>query len=372
LQNKNLLLKNTDFALILCCGICSAISVVSLYSIYSTMNQISSLRIVIVQRVASLLGLLFAFLISFVDYRELAEYWKWHSAASYFLMALTMLIGYAPPGTTNKAWIRLPLGMSVQTSEILKISTILTLAYFFDKNKKNINEVKTLLKLLALSAVPLLSVAIQKDGGTLLVFIIIVVCMFFSAGISRKVIIFAVSAVVLVSPGIWAFILKDYQKKRILGLFDPESYTSIMWQQIMGRVSIGSGRLLGKGFLSESHNNTPLAYNDFIFSFIAESIGFVGVLLLFALMIFIWMRILSVARRSSDMMGSMICVGIFSMLMAQTFINIGMNLMLLPVIGVTLPLFTAGGTSVLMTYCAIGLVMSVARQNPENLFNVGQ
>ena len=139
----------------------------------------------------------------------------------------------------------------------------------------------------------------------------------------------------------------------------------------MGRISIGSGRILGKGFLVDNHNNTPLAYNDFIFSFIAESMGFVGTVLVLLLIVFLWIRILSIARRSADVSGSLVCVGVFGMMMAQTVINIGMNLSLLPVIGVTLPLFTAGGTSVIVVYCAIGLVLSVARHNPKALFDGG-
>jgi rod shape determining protein RodA len=162
-----------------------------------------------------------------------------------------------------------------------------------------------------------------------------------------------------------------YQKNRILGLFYPEEYASVMWQQNMGKISIGSGRIFGKGFLVDNHNATPLAYNDFMFSFIAECLGFVGTVRVLLLIVFMWLRILSIARRSADPSGSLVCVGIFGMLMAQTFINIGMNVSLLPVIGVTLPLFSAGGTSVIVTYCAIGLVLSVARHNPKSLFDAG-
>ena len=105
-----------------------------------------------------------------------------------------------------------------------------------------------------------------------------------------------------------------------------------------------------------------------MFSFIAECLGFIGTVLVLLLIVFMWLKILSISRRSADTQGSLVCVGIFGMLMAQTFINIGMNVSLLPVIGVTLPLFSAGGTSVIVTYCAIGLVLSVARHNPKTLF----
>ena len=137
----------------------------------------------------------------------------------------------------------------------------------------------------------------------------------------------------------------------------------------MGKISIGSGKILGKGFFTDNHNATPLAYNDFIFSFMAECVGFVGIVIILGLIVFLWIRTLRIAGRSRDLRGTFICVGVFGMLMAQTVINIGMNLSVLPVIGVTLPLFTAGGTSVIVTYCAMGFVLSVARHNPKTLFN---
>lgn len=364
-------IKETDFTILAICASCSAISVFSMYAIYSRMSIMNTIRPVFVQLAASLIGITMAYLISLIDYIELCELWKFHSVVCYGLMILCLFIGYAPEGTTNKAWIELPFGLSLQPSEILKISTILTLAYFFEKNKNNINEIKTLVKLVGIACVPVAAVAIQKDGGTLLIYAVVIACMFFVAGISNKVIALCFGAAAVASPFLWFKGLDEYQKNRILGLFKPDEYTSVMWQQNMGKISIGSGQTLGKGFLVDNHNNTPLAYNDFIFSFVAESIGFVGIMLVLALILFLWIKILSIARRSADCRGTYICVGIFAMLMAQTVINIGMNLSLLPVIGITLPLFSAGGTSVIVTYCAIGLVLSVARHNPKAMFNGG-
>lgn len=366
------IIKETDLIFIGICATCSALSVFSMYSIYRHMSLMDTVRPVVVQLLASVIGIAAAFIISFMDYKEMCELYRWHLAAAIALMVLCMFIGYAPEGTSNKAWIELPFGLSLQPSELLKISTILTLAHFFDENKNNINEVKTLLKLIGIACVPLIFVLIQKDIGTLLIYIIMICCMFFAAGISPKVIAICAGGTAVALPVMWMTGLIDqYQKNRILGLFYPEKYSSVMWQQNMGRISIGSGRIFGKGFLVDNHNATPLAYNDFIFSFIAESMGFVGTVLVLLLIVFLWVRILSIARRSNDTRGSLVCVGVFGMLMAQTFINIGMNLSILPVIGVTLPLFSAGGTSVIVVYCAIGLVLSVARHNPKALFDGG-
>ena len=363
------IIKETDLVFVAICATCSCLSVFSMYAIFQHMSLMDTVRPVVVQLIASLIGIVRAFVISFVDYKELCEYWKFHFALCVGLMVLCMFIGYAPPGTTNKAWIELPFGMSLQPSELLKISTVLMLAHFFERHKNSMNEVNTIVRLVCVAGVPMAFVAIQKDMGTLIIYAIMISCMFFAAGISPKIIGRCFAAISVAFPVLWFTDKIDtYQKNRILGLFHPEEYASVMWQQNMGKISIGSGRIFGKGFMVDNHNATPLAYNDFMFSFIAECLGFVGTVRVLLLIVFMWLRILSIARRSIDAQGSLVCVGVFGMLMGQTFINIGMNLSLLPVIGVTLPLFSAGGTSVIVTYCAMGLVLSVARHNPKNLF----
>lgn len=364
-------IEQTDFIFLGMCGICSALSVYSIYSIYMTMSAVSNIRVVLVQMGASIIGLLVAVLLSIIDYKELCEWHKVHMALCIGLMILTAFIGYAPSGTSNKAWIELPGGMSLQPSELLKISMIITLAHFLAKYKDNINEVRTLVKLVVIALIPFAFVAIQRDGGTMIVYACIIASMFFAAGISWKLIAVAGGAVVVGLPVMWfTGIIEDYQKNRILAIFDPDNpeFANIMVQQNAGKVSIGSGQLFGKGFMTDAHNNVPLPQNDFIFSFIAESVGFVGILVVLGIILGMCFRILVIANRSADMEGSFICVGVFAMLIFQTIINLGMNLSVLPVIGITLPLFSAGGTSVLATYCAIGVVLSVARHNKRKLF----
>ncbi len=359
--------KETDSVLLLVCMVCSAISVYSLYAIYMSTSSLDSSRTALVQLLATIAGVVLASFISFLDYRNLAEMFKLHSAISYGLMILTMIIGVGPAGTTNKSWISLPFGLSIQPSEILKISMILTLAHFLNKYKNQINEIPTLTKLVGIAIIPLIFVAIQRDTGVLLVFVFIIIAMFFAAGVSYKLIFWCLGIGAVASPVLWLF-LDDYQKNRVLGLFNPEEFSSIMFQQNMGAISIGSGQLFGKGFMAENHNITPLMYNDFIFSFIAESVGFIGICIVLILILTICFKTLSVANGATDLTGAFICVGIFGMFIIQIIINIGMNLSLLPVIGVTLPLFTAGGTSVVVTYVSIGLVLSVKRHNREHLF----
>ena len=171
-------------------------------------------------------------------------------------------------------------------------------------------------------------------------------------------------------PVLWFKIMEPYQQNRILALFDSDNpeYASILVQQNAGKISIGSGQLFGKGFMVDNHNNDPLPQNDFMFSFIAESVGFIGILIVITVILTMCFRILVIANRSADAQGALICVGVFAMIISQSIINIGMNLSVLPVIGITQPLFSAGGTSVLATYCAMGMVLSVARHNKKKLF----
>ena len=363
-------IEQTDFIFIGLCATCSAISVYSIYSIYCTMSAVSDVKVVIVQLGASLIGIIAAVLLSIIDYKELCEWYWVHLVICIGLMVLTAIIGYAPPGTTNKAWIYIPGGFSIQPSELLKISMIITLAHFMEQNKDNINEINTLIKLAIVALVPFAFVAYQRDGGTMIVYAFIIVSMFFAAGISWRLVAMAAGAAVVGIPVLWFKIMEPYQQNRILALFDSDNpeFAAILVQQNAGKISIGSGQLFGKGFMVDNHNNVPLPQNDFMFSFIAESVGFIGILIVMAVILTMCFRILVIANRSADAQGSLICVGVFAMLIIQSIINIGMNLSVLPVIGITLPLFSAGGTSVLATYCSIGMVLSVARHNKRKLF----
>ncbi|MEG2929886.1 MAG: FtsW/RodA/SpoVE family cell cycle protein [Oscillospiraceae bacterium] len=362
-------LEQTDFVFLSMCGLCSGISVCAIYAIYKTMNAIESPKVALVQLLASLAGIAIAILLSIIDYKELCEWFQFHSAAVYLLMILTAFIGFAPPGTTNKAWIALPFGLSLQPSELLKISMIITLAHFLDKYHDSIDEINVMAKLVGIALIPFAFVAFQKDGGTMLVYALIIASMFFAAGVSWKLVGMGIGGAFILSPILW-WKMGDYQKNRILALFNPDSpeFKTILDQQNSGEISIGSGQLFGKGFFANNHNAVPLPQNDFMFSFLAESVGFIGTILLICLILAIAFRILSISQRSVDLQGSYICVGVFAMLIFQSIINIGMNLTVLPVIGITLPLFSAGGTSVVATYCAIGLVLSVARHNKKSLF----
>ena len=159
-------------------------------------------------------------------------------------------------------------------------------------------------------------------------------------------------------------LLKGYQAKRIFAVLDPENpaLADIAYQQNKGAMAIGTGGLTGTGLWGE-HVFVPNSWNDFIFSYLANAMGFVGAVTVLLLLLGISVRILLAALQSTDALGRYLCVGIFAALFWQCIINLGMNLQVLPVIGVTLPFFSAGGSSVVMVYLCVGLVLAVSRKN---------
>jgi len=212
------------------------------------------------------------------------------------------------------------------------------------------------------------AVMLQRDTGVALVMVAIVAAMLFVAGLSRKIILGAAAAAVVSVPIAWNYLLADFHKERILGIFHPQEFEDLAFQQLEGLDSLGSGQIFGIGLFAENHNYVPEIYNDFIFTFIGESLGFVGCMVVVAALSFLCMRILWTGAVSRSYVGKYICTGVFAMLAFQIIVNIGMCLMVLPVIGVTLPFLSYGGTSVLSVYISLGLVMMVNGANKKHMF----
>lgn len=194
--------------------------------------------------------------------------------------------------------------------------------------------------------------------------------MLFAAGVSWKYVAAAVVAAVAAAPLAWNYVINPDQKQRILALFDPNAdLLGGLYQQYNAKLAIGSGQIWGKGLFGVSHQYVPKVHNDFILAFIGESFGYVGCLAVIALFGALCCKMLHNARRAEDSLGRLICVGVFTLISAQVFVNVGMCLMVLPVIGITLPFLSAGGSSVLSIYLGLGLVLSVYMHTSRNLFS---
>ena len=349
-------IRETDKILLSLCALASLYGCVAVLSAGST-------RQFLVQFVSLLLGIFIAIVLSKIDYDFYKKIWPIAAVVGLIPVFLTFYIGYAPDGTDDKAWLMLPGNISFQPAEFLKIIFVLTFSLHLSAVKENLNKLRHVLLLCLHGAFPVLLIHFQGDDGTAMVFFIMFLCMLFAAGLKLRYFLAAFLAIAVVCPIAYLYVLNDDQKARILSIFNLESdLLGSGWQQWRGRVALANGGIFGKGLFSGDlvqSGSIPEGYNDFILTAIGEELGLLGVLAVFLLLILICIRILRVSSLSRDPMGSYICVGIFSMLAAQLIINAGMCLSLLPVIGVTLPFFSAGGTSLCCLFCGIGLVLSV-------------
>jgi len=355
-------LSFSDRTLLILCIITSAFGTFIIFK--CTTYFFNSMSYTYTQLGASVLGLFAAIIISLFDYRSLSNLWKLYIPIALILVLCTFFFGLKREGADDRAWLQIPFtSLTFQPSEILKLSFILSFALHLEKVKDHINTFSHFLLLCLHGAIPTLLIVMQGDDGSAIVFFMIFVFMIFSAGLSWKYIIPPLAALPAVFFVLWKFIMTPDQKARIEVVFNPDLYPlTVGVQPRQGRIALGSGMLLGKGF-DANLRKVPAVQSDYIFAFIGETLGFLGCLIVLILLGGICMRAVKNALDSDDYLGRFICVGVFAMLSVQTIINIGMVITVLPVIGITLPLFSAGGTSVVVTYCAIGLVMSVAYNN---------
>jgi rod shape determining protein RodA len=326
-------------------------------------------RIPLTQSLAVLMGLTIAVVISLFDYRDFIRMYKIYVPVGVVLMLLTFTpLAYKRAEANDRAWINLGF-TTFQPSEFLKIVFVLSFAYHLSKVQEDINSPKVLLRLLIHAGAAIGLVFLQNDFGTATVFIAVFLAMMFASGISWKYVAGAIGAAIPLLLIAWFFILDDYHKLRIFTVFNPElDPLGIGYQPMQGKISIGSGMFFGKGLLSPELRNIPEVYNDFMFAFIGEALGYLGATIVIIILLVIIARIILTGMSSNDREGYFICVGIFMIFAWQIIINMGMCVGLAPVIGITLPFVSAGGSSVVMLYMSIGIVLSVYNHNRKTVF----
>ncbi len=324
---------------------------------------------VIKQAFAVFLGICFMFILSHINYEFFLNF-KISIVlffTSIFLLVLTLFIGF---GVGNQNWIALSgLSLNIQPSEFVKVLFIITFAKHLDSVKGNINKPKNILLLLLHAGTIIGLVMLQGDLGSALVFMFVAVVMCFTQGLSIWYILGGTVVTVLASPYLWQF-LKPYQQQRILVGFNPElDPLGYGYQQILSKNAVMSSNLLGTGYMQSTVSPTiPYNHTDMIFAVVTEELGLLGVLFLMGLLTFLIIRITKTAFTSRKDIGAVICSGVVAMLIAQTLENIGMTLGVLPIIGITLPFISYGGSSVLSIFVALGIVMSVHRYKSKYFF----
>lgn len=318
------------------------------------------------QLIAAGIGIAAAFVTAQADYRIIIKKWYFAAIAAALLAGSVFLFGMRVSGTDDTAWITLPFGMTVQPSEFIKPCFIITFTYHICllKEKNLLQKPWAVLTLLLHAALPIAVIHFQGDDGTALVFGIVFPVMMLLSGVKLRyfAILGGIAAAGL--PFVWRYVMNDAQKNRLLSLFDAENtaMADYAYQQYQGRLSLASGGLFGTGWLNGKRVASavvPEQENDFILTVAGEELGFLGCLTIIALLFAIMLIIILNSQKATTNEGSLICAGAFAVIAAQTVLNLGMVLGLLPVIGVTLPFFSAGGSSLISTFICIGLVQSV-------------
>lgn len=311
-------------------------------------------------------GIIFALIVCNIDYEIISKLWPIIAGGCILLMIITMFFGVAANESRQDARSWLDLGFfTFQTSELLKVGFIISFSYHLDLVKDHINRLKTIVPLVIHGAIPVALVIATGDAGSALVFLIMFIGMLFFAKVHIGYFIAGICAIIVAFAGAWKLgIIDGIQRERITALFYPEQYADTLYQQTNGKIAMGSGGWLGQGFLNGTMTQSrqvPVNESDMILSVAGEEFGYIGTLAVIVILTVLVIRVVSTGLKARDNVGYLMCSGIAVMLFAQIFINIGMELSILPCIGITLPLFSAGGSSSLCIYLALGIEMSVYR-----------
>lgn len=329
-------------------------------------------RRVTIQFAASLVGLVMAYVISFFDYDELLNHFTIPLfAIGVGLMVLTVVFGVGPDATsTNKCWLSIPgLPFDIQPAEFVKIVFIMTFAKHIDLVKKRINHPLVVLTLCIHGGLITGLVLLTGDLGSALVFLAVMAIMLYTAGLSLWYFIAAIAIVIVLFPYLWPK-LSEYQQQRILVGFnpelDPEWYG---YQPLKSRDAIAAGGFFGAGFSGGTYFKLVPEYkSDFLFAVFSEKFGFIGAFSYMALMGTLIFRLIWIARHARKDCGANICMGVAAVMLVQSLENIGMCLGMLPVIGITLPFLSYGGSSMLASFIYIGVVQSIVTHNQKYYF----
>jgi len=354
-----------DWALVVAILALCGIGVAMIYSTTSDPTRATS-HLWITQLYAIALGLLALVFTLTLDYQTFTD--KSHFIYIGLLAVLLYVLFFGTAQMGARRWI--PFRMfNLQPSEFAKIAVALVLAKYFGENRGEpqwtdltIGGVLTL--------IPLALIAKEPDLGTAVTLLPVFLAIAYLAGMRLRILGVIFLAILLAAPAAWMFALKPYQKARISTFLDPsQDAKGAGYQQIQARITVGSGGLSGKGFKQGTQGQLrflPVAHNDFIFSVLAEEQGFAGVLVALGLYLFVILRALESARLAKDRLGSYLVLGVLASFTFQVIYNITMSAGLAPVKGLTLPLMSYGGSSMIATLAGFGLVLNVRMRRFTN------
>ncbi len=354
-----------DWALVVAILALCWLGVIMIYSTTSDPTRGTS-HMYVTQLYAIALGLVAMVFTLTLDYRTFADKSHLIYIALCALLLYVLFFGMVQMGA--RRWIPLRV-FNFQPSEFAKVGVALVLAKFFGENR-GAAAWTDLAVGGVLTLIPIGLIAKEPDLGTAVTLVPVFLAVAFLAGMRMRILGILCVCLLLASPVAWKFALKDYQKSRISTFLDPsQDAKGAGYQQIQARITVGSGGLKGKGFRQGTQGQLrflPVAHNDFIFSVLAEEQGFAGVLVALGLYLFVILRALEAARLSKDRLGSYLVLGVLASFTFQVVYNITMSAGLAPVKGLTLPLMSYGGSSMIATLAGFGLVLNVRMRRFTN------
>ena len=374
-------IQQADLVLLgLCCAatLFGMVLIASATRYMDTSGMSGMIRYVGVQGAAMALGLCAYVFMSMIDVEIVLKKWKWVVAFNIvFIGLLVTPLGVGSDTTGNQAWLKIPgIPFQIGPAEIVKITFTLLLAKQLEWLREEKRDLRSFPSAAMVAGHTLLLmgyyVVISGDMGNALTFFFIFLCMSFAAGFALRwfALLFAGGGAAFAAA--WALeLIPGYMMDRFRVLFD-HSYDALDagWQQSRSLLAIGSGGVFGQGYMQGTQSQSsysgslPYRWTDFIFSVCGEELGLIGCLLVIALLTAIIVRVLLVARNAQTPLHCYICVGMAAMLIYQAVINIGMCLFVMPTIGVTLPFFSYGGSSLLTLYAAMGMVSGIKKRSP--------
>jgi rod shape determining protein RodA len=356
--------RDMDWPLLLLTVVISSLGILQIYSatIGTVWRQAWWRQVIFV-----LAGLCVAYVVARIDYHAALEHVPILYALS--LGALVVVLVLAKETFGARRWIPLPGGFTFQVSEFAKIVVILLIARYLSELKSERPDVRDMLKLGALVALPMALVMKQPDLGTALTYAAIAGGGIFFAGLRWQHAVAILLILLLILPVGWT-LLKDYQKSRLTSFLDPGSDPLRSgYQVIQSMIAVGSGGMWGKGVTQGSQTQLrflPVPHTDFILSSFAEEHGFVGVVVVLGLYCLMLLLIVRNAQVAPDRAGMYVCMSVGALLLFQLLVNVGMVVGRMPVTGLPLPLMSYGGSSVLTTFLMLGLVNNVRLQRFVN------
>ena len=327
-------------------------------------------KFVLVQVFSILIGIVLFVVFTVIDADLLARQWKLLCALDVLLLVALVIFGQ-DDGTGNKSWIRFA-GIGIQPSEVIKIIYIIVAAkqMTYLKEYKDINSFSSVVQMVAHFGVVFVAIiVVSSDLGSCTIIMLIFLAMMFVLGVRLYWFGLGGAAVAAAVPLLWNYFLKDYQKKRLIAPYDPSidpDGWGITWQTTQSKLTLASGRLTG---VEEGHVATAFTgkHTDFIFASTGEALGMLGCIAIIILLLILIFHIAKIGLSSGRTFDMLLCMGVAAAVAFQTFVNIGMCLGVTPVIGITLPFFSYGGSSIVTMYGAMGLVSGVKyKLKPEH------